>query len=244
MSRRIVLAEPGALRIEQRTRVARTQIATDISGPACIYAHVRVTRGRIAYLHADTRLVAPACFAVFLPPFSVVQAWLEHCDVTSIGMAFLPPALALPAEAVLVPDTRVTPPATRDDALEQLQSLTRSIPIRREGEPRFAVRQAKGILDREYASPVTIAETARRVGTSPALLSRTFKTAYGIPPVQYRHHVRIIDALMRFAAGAVPADVSLDVGFEDLSRFYKVFRRVACGAPGSYRPVRSRNAKT
>jgi AraC-like DNA-binding protein len=75
-------------------------------------------------------------------------------------------------------------------------------------------------------------------------MSRTFRNAYGLPPVRYRHHVRIMDALLRFAAGAAPADVSLDVGFEDLSRFYKVFRRLVCGVPGAYRPRRSRNAKT
>lgn len=49
---------------------------------------------------------------------------------------------------------------------------------------------------------------------------------------------------MRLADGAVPVDVFQDVGFDDLSRFYKIFRRVACAAPGSYRPIQSKNAKT
>jgi hypothetical protein len=53
-----------------------------------------------------------------------------------------------------------------------------------------------------------------------------------------------MDALVRFAEGAAPIDVFQDVGFDDLSRFYKIFRKVACAAPGSYRPVRSKNAKT
>ena len=62
--------------------------------------------------------------------------------------------------------------------------------------------------------------------------------------MKYRHHVRIMDALLRLASGTAPVDASFDAGFEDLSRFYKIFRKVACGAPGSYRAGSSRNAKT
>jgi methylphosphotriester-DNA--protein-cysteine methyltransferase len=53
-----------------------------------------------------------------------------------------------------------------------------------------------------------------------------------------------MDALMRLAEGEAPVDVFQDVGFDDLSRFYKIFRKVACATPGKYRPPRSRNAKT
>jgi methylphosphotriester-DNA--protein-cysteine methyltransferase len=65
-----------------------------------------------------------------------------------------------------------------------------------------------------------------------------------MPPVRYRHHVRVMDALMQFAEGAAPAQVFQDVGFDDLSRFYKIFRKVACAPPGPYRPPTSRIAKT
>jgi AraC-like DNA-binding protein len=102
----------------------------------------------------------------------------------------------------------------------------------------------KAVIDREYGSSLEIGRIAARLRTSPAVFSRAFREAYGMPPVRYRHHVRIMDALTRFAEGAVPADVFQDVGFDDLSRFYKIFRKVTCAAPGVYRPGRSRNAKT
>lgn len=49
---------------------------------------------------------------------------------------------------------------------------------------------------------------------------------------------------MQFAEGALPAAVFQNVGFDDLSRFYKIFRKVSCAPPGAYRPARSRTAKT
>jgi AraC-like DNA-binding protein len=74
-------------------------------------------------------------------------------------------------------------------------------------------RGRQAILDREYASSPTIGRLAERLGASSAVMSRTFRNAYGPPPVRYRHHVRIMDAL-RGSPPAPRRDVS-DVGFED-----------------------------
>lgn len=109
--------------------------------------------------------------------------------------------------------------------------------VGRAPDPCAFARTTKAILDAEYGTAIAIGRIAERVQAAPATLSRIFKRTYGMPPVRYRHHVRIMDAMMRFAEGAVPVDVFQDVGFDDLSRFYKIFRKVACAAPGSYLPV-------
>jgi len=118
------------------------------------------------------------------------------------------------------------------------------VAIGRARDPSPLALRAKAILDTEYGTTLAIANIARRLRVSSAVLSRTFKRTYGMPPIRYRHYLRVMDALMRFAEGGVPASVSLDVAFEDLSRFYKILRKVACAAPGVYRPTRSKNAKT
>ena len=83
MSRRIVRVDGGILRIEQRIRIPARDIGTDVSGPACIYAQVVVTRGTVAYLTGDARVSVPDRCELFLPPFAVVQALLERCEVTT-----------------------------------------------------------------------------------------------------------------------------------------------------------------
>jgi hypothetical protein len=69
------------LRIDQRIRIARREIGTDVSGPACIYAHVEVAKGTVVYLQGEMQVPAPRRFAIFLPPFAVVQARLERSDL-------------------------------------------------------------------------------------------------------------------------------------------------------------------
>ena len=244
MARRIVRVEPGLLRVEQQLRLPGVEVGTDVSGPACIYAAVHVRRGSVVYLHGGVRIRAPRCFALCLPPFGIVQASLERCDVTSVAVAFRPlPSDALPPHPVLLAGDG-SPAGSRLDALDRIRTAATLANVSRERDPVPLAANAKEILDREYGEPLEIGRIAARLRVSPAVLSRTFRHACGMPPVRYRHHVRVMDALMQFADGAAPAQVFQDVGFDDLSRFYKIFRKVTCAPPGSYRPARSRSAKT
>ena len=244
MGRRIVQVESGVLRIEQRLRIPGLEIGTDVSGPACIYAVVRARRGTVAYQHGNTPVPAPPGFALFLPPFALVQAALERCDVTSVAVAFRPHASdELPRQAVLLAENGPVPDS-QHDVLERIRTTPILATIGREVDPAPLALNAKTIIDQEYAVPLEIGRIAARLGASPAILSRTFRHAYGMPPVRYRHRVRVMEALMQFSDGAVPARVFQDVGFDDLSRFYKVFRTVTCAPPGSYRPLKSKTAKT
>jgi AraC-like DNA-binding protein len=244
VARRIVQVEPGLLRIDQRLRIPGTEIGTDVSGPACIYAVVQVRRGVVTYHHGDARVRAPRCFALFLPPFGVVQASLERCDVTSMAITFRPLASGeLPRHAVLFAEDRPAP-VSATDALGRIRTAAAGTNISRDRDPAPLAASAKAVIDREYGARLEIGRIAARLRVSPAVLSRRFRDSYGMPPVRYRHHVRVMEALMQFADGAAPAQVFQDVGFDDLSRFYKIFRKVTCAPPGSYRPVKSRIAKT
>ena len=246
MSRRIVQVGHGLLRIEQRLRLPGGEIGTDVSGPACVYAVVEVRRGTVTYLHGASRIRAPRRFALFLPPWGIVQASLERCDVTSVALAFRPTASdGIPRQPVLLAAGGDTSPRSRRDAFDRLRSGgATGTSVDRARDPAPLAANAKAILDREYGAPLEIGRIAARLRASPAVLSRTFRHAYGMPPVRYRHHVRVMDALMQFAEGAAPVDVFQGVGFDDLSRFYKIFRRLTCAPPGAYRPARSRIAKT
>jgi methylphosphotriester-DNA--protein-cysteine methyltransferase len=155
-----------------------------------------------------------------------------------------PPARALPVEPLLIPGNLDQVPTSISAVLQLVDAADGTVAIGRARQPSPLALRAKAILDTEYGTTLTIARIARRMRASPAVMSRTFKLAYGMPPVRYRHHLRVMDALMRLAEGALPASVFQDVGFEDLSRFYKILRKVACAAPGAYRPTRSKNAKT
>ena len=239
---RVVEVRHGGLQITQHVRVSGRLVGTDVAGPICLYARIQVRSGSVTYLSGNSTVPVEGCCDVFVPPFTLVQAVLEQCDVTTMAFAF-PCQDGLPAEPLLfrADNDRLGCPS---DAVKRLRTGAPGTYIGRVSVPGADAARAKAILDAEYASPIDISGIAERLRVSPSNLSRAFKRAYGLPPVQYRHHVRIVDALFRLAEGAVPLQVFQDVGFDDLSRFYKIFRKVACASPAAYRPLSARNAKT
>ena len=96
-------------------------------------------------------------------------------------------------------------------------------------------RKAKSLIASNYRADVGIAEVAGRLGVSHAHLTRQFKRDYGITPINYRHRLRVSDAMSRLSQGERILDVGYDVGFNDTKRFYDDFRKVTGTSPGKCR---------
>jgi len=236
---------PGLVRIDQWIRIRGREIGTDASGPLCIYADVHVAGGPggVAYLQAGTTIPAPRRFSIFLPPFALVQARLERCTIATRALACRPPRGLIPASALLLPSSGASFPESMSDVLACLDRPG-VVEITRAVSPRRTAARVKALIDATYDQAQPITSLAAALNVAPATLSRSFRRAFGLPPVRYRHLLRVVDSLQRLAGGDAPAVVGQDVGFDDLGRFYNVFRRLACATPGTYRPAASRNAKT
>ncbi|MCA1638096.1 MAG: AraC family transcriptional regulator, partial [Acidobacteria bacterium] len=72
-------------------------------------------------------------------------------------------------------------------------------------------------------------------------LTRQFNSDFGISPSAYCHQMRITDATFRLAKGEEIIDISQDVGYNDLSNFYKQFRKARAQTPGYCRAPNKRN---
>jgi AraC-like DNA-binding protein len=153
------------------------------------------------------------------------------------------PATDAPAQPVAWRWTDGDLPNTVDDVTKAIACGGTFVAISREADASETALRSKRLLDAWYDRPLTLAQIAAQAGLSPSVLSRSFKRAYGMPPVEYRHRVRIMDAMFRLASGGEILSVLHDVGFSDASRFYSRFRTLLCASPGAYK-ARSRNAKT
>jgi AraC-like DNA-binding protein len=183
-------------------------------------------------------------FAVFMPPWSIVRAAASTCVVSTAALAASGPAfLGAPKHAVAWDWRGGELPSTIQAVAEAVLQRGQCVDVSREFAPSDTARRAKILIDESYCRPVTLARVAAEAALSPSALSRCFKRAYGMAPVEYRHRLRVMDAMFRLAAGGEILEVLQDVGFGDTSRFYSHFRSLLCAPPGSY-AVRSRNAKT
>lgn len=92
--------------------------------------------------------------------------------------------------------------------------------------------KTKKLIDQNYQIFPSIARIADRLKVSHSHLTRQFKKDFGIAPNKYLHQIRIADASLRLTQGEKIIEVSGDVGYNDLSRFYKQFRKSTSRSPG------------
>ena len=103
-------------------------------------------------------------------------------------------------------------------------------------------RKAKSLIASNYGTVRAIGQIAEELGISHAHLTRQFKRDYGLTPIEYRHRLRVSDAMGRLSQGEEILDIGYDVGFNDATRFYKDFRKVTGTSPGKCRDIASRSS--
>lgn len=94
-------------------------------------------------------------------------------------------------------------------------------------------------ISRHYASPLSLEQMSELCGMSVSTFSVKFKAYFGQTFVEYRNGIRIQvaqDLLLRTDTKIL--SISEQVGFEDLSFFNKLFRRVTGETPKSFREGR------
>ena len=99
-----------------------------------------------------------------------------------------------------------------------------------------AVRKAEDHLRRHFREGAPTDQVAERFGMSPRNFIRRFKAATGRLPGEYVQLLRVAAARRLLESDARPvANVSNDVGYEDVAFFRSVFKRHTGMTPGEYR---------
>jgi two-component system, response regulator YesN len=98
------------------------------------------------------------------------------------------------------------------------------------------IQRAIGVIQQRYWDRLSLSALARQVGMSKYRLSHRFRDASGITFREYLQKVRLERAKVLLAAGHLSiTEVAQDVGFGDLARFDKVFKRYTGFTPSAYR---------
>lgn len=100
----------------------------------------------------------------------------------------------------------------------------------------WQVRDLREWLETHFAEPVSLDALAQKYGTSPTQLSRLFSGQSGVTLFEYLNRLRIAKACQLLKRGQMPIlEISLAVGYRNLSFFNRYFRRVMGMPPREYR---------
>ncbi len=96
------------------------------------------------------------------------------------------------------------------------------------------------VVERQYASPLTLKEIADRLGYSAAYVSRRFHSDVGQSFMDYLQHFRLKMARHLLTTGKKSvAEIAAMVGYGDVRFFYQLFKRTYQCTPSAYRKEHS-----
>ena len=94
--------------------------------------------------------------------------------------------------------------------------------------------QAKIFIDNNYANDIDVNNIADEAYFSKFHFIRQFKTIYGKTPHQYLKEVRIEKAMQLLQTNISVSEVCYSVGFESISSFSGLFKRIVGMTPSAY----------
>ena len=199
---------------------------------------IEVESGEFCFYH-DSKKVGPegSSFGVFYPPFSFVRSYVRELKgrVTGVGRTGVLPGL--PRSPVMFEADFRDRFVSAAQALEVLASARNVQSISVNSNPSLLSIRTKRLIDENYLIFPSIARIAGRLNVSHSHLSRQFKRDFEMSPSEYLHHLRVAEATFRLLTGEEIIDVSQEVGYNDLSRFYKQFRKNTKTSPGICREI-------
>jgi AraC-like DNA-binding protein len=224
----------GTYLFEDQLDVTGVLAARVITCAAWLLEIYELKAGELSFLSAATPVLTRGrCFGVFYPPFTIAQPRFKNVKARLIGVAG---TAGLPPSCPRIPvrfETFLSQlPQSATQALEIVTLGERPQSVEMNPKPSLLSLKAKRLIDENYLSFPSIARVAGRLGVTHEHLSRQFKRDFEISPGAYLHQLRLADAPLRLARGEEIINVSQDVGYNDLSRFYKQFRKTTKTSPG------------
>ena len=231
------LSADGSFSISDNVDIGGEGCSYFVFGAAWLMEILDLETGEFFFV-SDGEEVRPAGrrFGIYYPPFTIVRSCVNNMKgrVEGVGAVGEPPA-GLPDVPTIFETGFEGPLAGAAQAVEIVRAGSDLRSIEFNSKSSLLSMRAKKLIDENYRIYPSIARIASRLKVSHEHLSRGFKRDYGLSPSGYLHQLRVADATYRLSLGEEIIDISGEVGYNDLSRFYKQFRKNRGTSPGDCR---------
>ena len=119
---------------------------------------------------------------------------------------------------------------------EQLSALINQIVLERQNAEPLLVQKAREYIQQHKSEPLSLAAVAQASGASVFHFCKVFKKTTGLKFTDYVARVRLEDAKSQLLnPGRRISEVAYDVGFQSLTQFNRMFKRVFGQSPTEFR---------
>ena len=230
------LLSDGSYVIDDVVSIESSGTAPFVFGQGWLLEILNIESGEFCFYH-DSVKVRPGKkqFGVFYPPFTFVRSHVKDLKGTVRGVGHLEPLSELPPSPILFDTDFDGCFTSRTQAVDVIAAARNVRSIEPNSNPSLLSIRIKRLIDESYLDDLSISGIARELNVSHAHVSRQFKRDFEMTPSAYLHQLRVAEATFRLSNGEPIIDISQDVGYNDLSRFYKQFRRKTRTSPAACR---------
>ncbi|MBI3651865.1 MAG: helix-turn-helix transcriptional regulator [Acidobacteria bacterium] len=240
--RKMALTAEGAFLIDDVLALNGSGNYTFVTCTAWLLELFELQSGDFYFLSGGKAVRPTSCrFGIFYPPFAILESCFDQVKAHWTGMAASAPLPKAFLAAPMIFETAFREPLERlEQVTDILHTSSHRQPITRNPKPSLLSIKTKRLLDENYFIHPAIAHLAARLGVTHAHLTRQFKSDFGFSPSAYAQQLRIADATFRLAGGEAIINVSQEVGYNDLSRFYRQFNKATRQTPGDCQSPKKR----
>jgi len=125
---------------------------------------------------------------------------------------------------------------------EQLAVLGNQMQIQTENAEPPVITKARAFIEAHQTEDIGLIEVARAVNTSTYYFCKVFKRYAGLGLTEYIIRARIEKSKnLLLNPNLRVSEIAYDVGFQSLTHFNRVFKRILCQSPTDYRTQLARN---
>jgi AraC-like DNA-binding protein/ligand-binding sensor protein len=119
---------------------------------------------------------------------------------------------------------------------DQLSSLTNQLVLEQQNAEPPLVQKAREYIDKHKTQELSLADVAKAAGASVFHFCKVFRKSTGIKFTDYVNRVRLEDARTQLLnPNRRISEVAYDVGFQSLTQFNRMFKRVFGQSPSDFR---------
>jgi AraC-like DNA-binding protein len=119
---------------------------------------------------------------------------------------------------------------------QHLSLVTNQVVVRQDNLEPPVITRARGFIEARYAEDLTLGQVAKAVNTSPYYFCKMFRKGAGINFTDYLARLRIEKAKnLLLNPNLRISEIAFEVGFQSLTHFNRVFKRIQGQSPTEYR---------
>lgn len=194
--------------------------------------------GKLSIRSRDKYIPLAGPTLLYLPPFSLIEFAVQRGYLNWLCVGSSKKIETDIKSPRLISNSSLKIPKNKEDILRLLQTFKDQPEIIAEKSVSIVAERTKKYIDHHFCEDLKIGEVAKKLNYRRELLSREFKKVYGLSPIDYRHQLRVFEALIKVRNGVSFSQAIAEVGFLDPSQFNLQFKKILKARPSQYKALR------